>query len=120
MSCGRLSGRLPLAYVYLLLSRGETPLVYSGMTARPLKRRLAEHNDPAGLGYTARRGPWSLLAARGYLSRECALIAERRLKRSRYDKQNWLGRLARPGGRLVALCRRHGVEHPLVGGSSDP
>lgn len=108
MSCSRLSGKLPCSFVYLLLSRGEMPYVYAGMTSRPLKYRLAEHNRGEGRGYTARRGPWSLLAAKAYLSPACALIAEKRLKRSKYDKTNWIKRT----GRLRILCERHGIQHP--------
>lgn len=108
--CSRLSGKLPCSFVYLLLSRGKTPYVYAGMTSRPLKLRLAEHNSGKGRGYTAKRGPWSLLAAKAYLSADCALLAEQQLKRSRYDKQNWIKRT----GRLRALCERYGIQHPLA------
>ena len=108
--CSRLSGLLPVSYLYLILSRSGDPVVYAGMTPRPLKYRLAEHNDTTSKGYTAKRGPWCLLACRAFLSADCALIAEKQLKKSRYDKTNWIRRT----GRLRTLCERHGIQHPLL------
>lgn len=108
--CKRLSGRLPLSFLYLILSRSGDPVVYAGMTSRPLKYRLAEHNDTSGRGYTAKRGPWSLLAYRAYLSADCAHLAEKQIKASRYDKPNWIRRT----DRLRTLCERHGIQHPLL------
>lgn len=97
----------PAHSLYLIISKAQTgkpAIIYAGMTSRPLKFRLAEHNDRQGKGYTAKRGPWSLLATKAYLSADCALIAERRLKRSRYDKRNWIKKTKR----LPTLCHRHG------------
>jgi len=118
--CSKLSGKLPCSFVYLLLSHSKTAYVYVGMTSRPLKFRLAEHNSGKGRGYTARRGPWSLLACRAYLSTDCAYHAEQQLKRSKYDKRNWIKHLAKPAsdqrsqGRLRKLCERHSIQHPLA------
>lgn len=98
--------RLPRFYVYLLLSeRGE---VYAGFTG-DIRRRLREHNAANNPGWTRGR-QWHLLAIRCYLDRHSALISERQLKRSRYDKSNWI---RREQTRLRELCRRHGIEHEL-------
>ncbi len=99
--------RLPRFYVYLLLSeRGE---VYAGFTA-DIRRRLREHNAGTNTGWTGGRR-WHLLAVRCFLDRHSALMVERQLKRSRYDKRNWVRRERR---RLRELCRRHGIEHALA------
>lgn len=99
--------RLPRFYVYLLLSeRGET---YCGYTAS-IRRRLAEHNAWDNTGWTRGRR-WHLLAVRMFLDRHSALLSERQIKRSRYDKTNWIRR-ERP--RLRLLCVRHGIEHRLA------
>ena len=101
---------LPRFYVYLLLSeRGE---VYTGFTS-DLRRRLAEHNAVENAGWTRGRR-WHLLAVRRFFDRHSALIHERRLKQSRFDKRNWLRYLSRSNQRLAELCRRHGIEHRLV------
>jgi len=93
--------RLPRAFVYLILSeRGE---VYLGSTTC-IKRRLAEHNSPHNTGWTRGRR-WHLLALRMYLDRGSAVRAERQVKRSKYDKRNWLARL----DRLAVLRQRHGI-----------
>lgn len=98
--------RLPRFYVYLLLSdRGE---IYTGYT-NSLRRRLREHNGKTNRGWTRGRR-WRLLAVRCFLDRHSARIIERGLKRSRYDKSNWLRRQRR---RLHELCRRHGIEHAM-------
>jgi putative endonuclease len=98
--------RLPRFYVYLLLSdRGE---VYAGFTG-DIRRRLKEHNAADNTGWTRGRR-WHLLAVRCFLDRHSAAIAERQLKRSRFDKSNWVRRQRR---RLRELCRRHGIEHAL-------
>ena len=98
--------RLPRFYVYLLLSdRGE---VYAGYTGN-LRRRFKEHNAADNTGWTRGRR-WHLLAVRCFLDRHSAMMVERQLKRSRYDKTNWARRQRR---RLRELCRRHGIEHAL-------
>ena len=93
---------LPRLYVYLLLSeRGE---IYCGYT-NCIKRRLKEHNAASNTGWTKNRR-WYLLALRQYLDRDSALLVERRLKRSKYDKPNWIRRT----GRLRTLCERYGIQ----------
>lgn len=80
--------RLPRFHVYLLLSdRGE---VYAGFTGN-LRRRLREHNAPDNIGWTRGRR-WRLLAVRCFLDRHSAMMVERSLKRSKYDKRNWIRR----------------------------
>lgn len=99
--------RLPRVYVYLLLSnKGE---VYCGTTAR-LKQRLFEHNSPDNRGWTRGR-TWRLLAVRVFLDRHSALLVEKSLKRSRYDKRDWIRRERK---RLKTLCDRHGIDHRLA------
>jgi predicted GIY-YIG superfamily endonuclease len=98
--------RLPRFHVYLLLSEhGE---VYAGFTGN-LRRRLKEHNAKDNKGWTRDRR-WRLLAVRCFLDRHSALLVERQLKRSKYDKRNWL---QRERHRLRELCRRHGITHAL-------
>jgi len=92
----------PASYVHLLLShRGE---VYTGYTAS-LCRRFKEHNDPDNKGWTRGRR-WHLLAVKCFIDRHTALLYEKQLKRSRYDKRNWIKRT----GRLRTLCQRHGIQ----------
>ena len=80
--------RLPRFHVYLLLSeRGE---VYAGYTGN-LRRRLREHNASSNTGWTRGR-QWRLLAVRCFLDRHSALLAERQLKRSKFDKRKWIQR----------------------------
>jgi len=99
--------RLPQFYVYPLLSeRGE---VYAGFTAN-IRQRLREHNAETNAGWTGGRR-WQSLAVRCFLDRHSALMVERQLKRSRYDKRNWVRREKR---RLRELCRRHGIGHALA------
>jgi predicted GIY-YIG superfamily endonuclease len=101
--------RLPRFYVYLLLSEhGE---VYCGYT-NCIRRRLREHNSPKNTGWTRERR-WRLLAVRCFLDRHSATIVERNIKRSRYDKRNWI---QRERYRLRELCRRHGIDHSLIAG----
>lgn len=96
--------RLPQFSVYLLLSgRGE---VYAGFTGS-LKARVRAHNAPSNTGWIRGRRR-HLLAVRHFLDRHTALKLERELKRSRYDKRNWI-RAER--SRLRRLCRRHGIRH---------
>ncbi len=98
--------RLPRFTVYLLLSeRGE---VYTGYTAH-LCRRFREHNAPDNRGWTRGRR-WHLLAAICFLDRDTALLFEKQLKRSRYDKRNWINRAHRVSGRLRTLCDRYGIQ----------
>ena len=102
--------RLPRFYVYLLLSeRGE---IYTGETNN-IRRRFKEHNSCENQGWTRGRR-WYLLAVQCFLDRDSAILTERQLKRSRYDKRNWLRHLARQGGRLRTLCGRHGISHRMV------
>jgi putative endonuclease len=101
--------RLPRYYVYLLFSP-KTGRVYLGFTGS-LRRRLAEHNhSPGNRGYTRHGRPWRLLAVRCFLDRHSAELVERRLKRSRYDKRNWV---RRESSRLRKLCARHGRSSPF-------
>jgi len=95
--------RLPRFFVYLLLCH-ENGTVYAGYTAN-LRRRFKEHNSVKNTGYT-RGKRWHLLAVKCFLDRDSALIFERRLKRSRYDKRNWIRRV----GRLGVLCERYGIK----------
>lgn len=111
--CSRLSGKLPSSFVYLIVSKAETnktAIVYAGMTSRPIRMRFKEHNDPTRKGFTASRGPWSLLAVTAYLSPECARRAEQQLKRSKYAKRNLIKRISR----IRTLCDRHGIQYPLT------
>lgn len=94
--------RLPRFYVYLLLCR-EDGMVYTGYTAN-LRRRFAQHNAPDNVGFTRGRR-WHLLAVKCFLDRDTALLFERRLKRSRYGKRNWIRCIRR----LHTLCARYGV-----------
>lgn len=94
--------RLPRFYVYLLLSeRGE---VYCGYT-NCIKRRLKEHNAPTSRGWTRGRR-WYLLALKMFPDRYSALLVERQMKKSKYDKRNWIKRLSRHR----ILCERHGIQ----------
>ncbi|MBL4809411.1 MAG: GIY-YIG nuclease family protein [Phycisphaerales bacterium] len=94
--------RLPRFYVYLLLSeRGE---IYCGYT-NCIKRRLKEHNATSNTGWTRGRR-WYLLALKMFPDQHSALLVERRLKRSKYDKPNWIKRT----GRLRTLCLRYGIQ----------
>lgn len=95
--------RLPRFYVYLLLCR-EDGTIYTGFTAN-IRRRFKEHNAATNTGYTRGRR-WHLLAVKCFLDRESALLFERELKRSQYDKRNWIKRL----GRYRTLCDRHGIQ----------
>jgi len=88
--------RLPRFHVYLLLSdRGE---VYAGYTGN-LRRRFKEHNAADNEGWTKGRR-WRLLAVRCFLDRHSAVIAEKQLKRSKYDKRNRIHRERRRYSRL--------------------
>lgn len=99
--------RLPRFTVYLLLSeRGE---VYTGYTAN-LCRRFKEHNADTNRGWTRGRR-WWLLAAKCFLDRDTALLFEKQLKRSRYDKTNFI---RRERDRLSLLCNRHNITHRLA------
>ena len=97
--------RLPRFHVYLLLAR-EDGIVYAGMTFN-LRQRLRRHRAAGNRGFTAGR-TWHLLAVKCFLDRDTALLFERQLKRSRYDKSNWIRRT----GRLRTLCERHGIQSP--------
>jgi len=93
---------LPRFYVYLLLSeRGE---IYCGFT-KCIKRRLKEHNAPSSTGWTRGRR-WYLLALKMFPDRYSALLVERQMKKSKYDKHNWI----RSTGRLRTLSERYGIQ----------
>ena len=94
--------RLPSHCVYLLLAGDGTS--YVGYTSRCIKQRLAEHNASDNEGWTRGRR-WHLLALRMFLDADSARLTERQLKRSKYDKRNWLARL----DRLDVLRERHGI-----------
>lgn len=96
------SPRLPRFTVYLLIAR-EDGTIYTGYTSQ-LRRRFKEHNAPGNRGYT-RGKRWHLLACRHFIDRDTALLVERQLKRSKYDKRNWIKRLSR----LRTLCDRLGI-----------
>lgn len=93
--------RLPSHSVYLLFAGDGT--TYVGYTSRCIKQRLAEHNSLSNRGWTRGRR-WRLLALRMFLDADSARMTERQLKRSKYDKRNWLARL----DRLSVLQERHG------------
>jgi len=95
--------RLPRFHVYLLLCRDDGS-TYTGYTAN-LRRRFKEHNAQDNTGYTRGRR-WHLLAVKCFLDRDTALLFEKQLKRSKYDKRNWIKRL----GRLRMLCDRYGIQ----------
>ena len=99
--------RLPRFYVYLLLCR-EDGMIYTGSTA-DLRRRFKQHNNANNKGWTAGRR-WHLLAVKCFLDRPTAELFERQLKRSKYDKRNWIKRI----GRLRTLCDRYGIQSPLL------
>ena len=99
--------RLPRFTVYLLIAR-EDGRVYTGYTS-DLRRRFKEHNSPSNEGYTAGK-TWHLLAVRHFLDRDTALLYEKQLKRSKFDKRNWIRRL----GRLRTLCDRHGIQSSYI------
>ncbi len=96
--------RLPRFYVYLLL--GERGEIYTGYTA-DIRRRFKEHNSGVNKGWTRGRR-WRLLAVRCFLDRHSALLVERQLKRSKYEKRNWI---RQERSRIRKLCTRHGVKH---------
>lgn len=94
--------RLPRFRVYLLIAR-EDGMIYTGYTS-DLRRRLQEHNADDNQGFTRGR-TWRLLAVKCFLDRHTALLLERQLKASKYDRRNWIKRL----GRYRLLCERHGI-----------
>lgn len=102
-----MSRRLPRFWVYLLFSP-KTGRVYLGFTGN-LRRRLRRHNSEGNRGYTRAGRPWSLLAVRCFFDRHSAELVERQLKRSRYDKRNWVRREA---PRLRKICDRRGCTLP--------
>ena len=93
-------------YLIVAVENGE---VYCGYTNN-LRRRFRQHNPVENDGYT-RGKTWKLLAVRCFLDRYSALLAERQIKRSRYDKINWIRRERR---RMRELGRRHGIKHKLA------
>jgi len=95
--------RLPRFTVYLLLAR-EDGMTYTGYTSN-LRRRLKEHNSKSNRGFTRGRR-WHLLACRHFLDADTALLYEKQLKRSKFDKRNWIKRI----GRLHTLCDRYGIQ----------
>lgn len=102
--------RLPRFHVYLLLSeRGE---IYTGYT-RDLRDRFKEHNSDDNAGWTKGRR-WRLLAVRCFLDKHSAILAERQLKRSRFDKDNWITRHGSTRRRFKRICGELGIEHRLL------
>lgn len=102
--------RLPRFHVYLLLSdRGE---LYTGYTGN-LRRRFREHNSATNRGWTRGRR-WRLLAVKCFLDRHSALVVERQLKRSRFDRDNWITRHGNTRWRLTRLCKQLRIEHRLL------
>ncbi len=95
--------RLPRFYVYLLLCR-EDGTIYTGYTAN-LRRRFKQHNSKAKGRFTSGRR-WHLLAVKCFLDSDTALLFEKQLKRSKYNKRNWIRRI----GRLRTLCDRYGIQ----------
>jgi len=95
--------RLPRFTVYLLVAH-EDGMIYTGCTSQ-LRRRFKQHNAASNRGFT-RGKRWHLLACRHFLDADTALLVETQLKRSKYDKRNWIKRL----GRLRTLCDRHGIQ----------
>jgi predicted GIY-YIG superfamily endonuclease len=81
----------PLCYWVYLLFSPSTGIVYCGFTAN-LRRRFRQHNSPRNRGYTRRGRPWRLLAARAFADRNEALAFERRIKRTKFAKRNWIRR----------------------------
>ena len=64
--------------VYILRSKKDGSL-YVGHT-NDLARRLAEHNNPLGKSYTAKRGPWELVHSEDHPDRSTAMNREHYLK----------------------------------------
>ena len=100
--------RLPRFWVYLLIAR-EDGQVYAGFTAN-LRRRFKEHNAADNKGWTRGRR-FHLLAVKCFFDRDSAILFERQIKRSKFDKPNWI---KRERDRLRELCRRHGIPHRLA------
>lgn len=94
---------LPRFTVYLLIAR-EDGTIYTGYTSQ-LRRRFKQHNAADNTGFT-RGKRWHLLAVRCFDDAAEAQDFEKQLKRSKYDKRNWIKRL----GRLRTLCDRHGIQ----------
>jgi putative endonuclease len=67
----------PLYFVYLVECADGT--LYTGI-ARDVARRVAQHNRGTGARYTRGRGPVTVVAQRGPLSRGEALRLERAVK----------------------------------------
>jgi predicted GIY-YIG superfamily endonuclease len=65
-------------FVYILRSQRDGSL-YVGHTNN-LPRRVRQHNDPTGKGYTAKRGPWALVHQEPHPDRSSAARRERFLK----------------------------------------
>lgn len=103
--------RLPRFWVYLLWCSDDGSL-YTGFTGN-LCRRFKEHNSPSNRGYTKGKR-WRLLAVKCFLDRNTALLFEKQLKTSKYDRRNWIKRLVR----YRALCDRHDIapKKYLIGG----
>ena len=67
----------PVAYVYLLQSRGDGTC-YVGWTTDPV-RRLVEHNSGQS-PFTRRKRPWRLIGVEAHPTAEAAKCYERALK----------------------------------------
>ena len=65
-------------HVYILRSQRDGSL-YVGHT-NDMERRLAQHNNPRGKGYTAKRGPWTLCHVEEHPDRGSAMKREQFLK----------------------------------------
>jgi putative endonuclease len=64
--------------VYIL--QNQDGLFYKGYTTN-LELRIEQHNDPKLDKYTSKRGPWSLVFQKTFLTKKDALIEEKRIKR---------------------------------------
>ena len=65
-------------WVYMIQSASDNS-IYTGIT-RDVSTRISEHNSGKGAHRTRGRGPWSLLAAKKYVSKSAALKMEIRVK----------------------------------------
>ena len=88
---------------------GERVFVRLDNDGRVVKVKTINVRKEGGNAGWTRGRRWHLLALRMYLDRGSAVRAERQLKRSKYDKRNWLARL----DRLDVLRRRHGIPERL-------
>lgn len=104
--------RLPRFYVYLLIAR-EDGMIYTGYTSN-LQQRFKQHNATTNTGFTRGRA-WHLLAVKCFLDSDTALLFEQQLKRSKFDKRNWIKRAAKVSTRLKKLRSRYGIHRSSFG-----